>query len=913
MDEFNYVRNYSIDIQIDFEKTTNTQFFTGIASPVIITSDTENNRLKNNIKSAIYDAIIENNREYEFIEYGIRNYNIDLDSLEQRKTNIYVTDSNQRPFIEIASTVYVNEIQDKIAYKLTIYDSGIIEHINFKEDKGIQTKELLQNTNETIAKEIKNSIAENEKNKSETLSGNPLVNVELFQKEEIGKHNSALEKLLRLIQAYSLNRTTDTTTKVEVVPLIGNISNAVLKSTGLYSTIYDQVFGTEAITDRTSLAFFAKYGFNHNLMSGNTQNLGNMEFDHTSLLNSYVIPYQITQEFSEGVTLNRPVYIPFGTLLMFLNHVSLIYDVKTENGSSETSPILYIDYNPNTNYCLTSPQQFSTNPIDFLIPFSGTKEDFEKLLDKPAIDAIGKENIFDPQSEKDNGISGYLPVFRDRTKSGKEAYQGKIMNVLVDIQYLLNTIKRFSTSDSTNSTYLKSFIESILSDMTKALGNFNVLRLAYDDTSNCLYIVDDQLTPGSKDEDTMYRSQETNRTELPLHGVKSIAKNLEIRTDVSSKLASMIAISSNPQNSQGTLSTDASSFGFVNSNFTDRYIPVKGEASGQTTKSEEKKNTEGDIEVAKNFNGYIKQFYGESPNIVEAAIATVTNYYMSRMAVVKNETPATRASVMIPVSVNFTTDGISGLSMYQAFSINEELLPYTYSTAHKNSDSKQSQKKIGFCIVGLSHTIESNQWSTAVKAQMVYLKDSIDYIATAVTTPLPKGQVLVTQAPQASESKNIRPISILAKNNNINQAISFFKNKGYKDYQISAIIGALLQESQLNPKAENKIKAYGIAQWLNERKLLLFSKYPQNYDTLEAQLDFIIYEFNNTEIAAGRSLKNSIDIKEAIAAMASYERYKGITVRNGVSYQEVVAAVETGNRIRYTRQVYKDYFNKDFA
>ena len=48
------------------------------------------------------------------------------------------------------------------------------------------------------------------------------------------------------------------------------------------------------------------------------------------------------------------------------------------------------------------------------------------------------------------------------------------------------------------------------------------------------------------------------------------------------------------------------------------------------------------------------------------------------MSILKNEEPATRASAMIPVSLNISLDGISGFQMTQLFTIGENFLPYNY-------------------------------------------------------------------------------------------------------------------------------------------------------------------------------------------------------------------------------------------
>ena len=94
------------------------------------------------------------------------------------------------------------------------------------------------------------------------------------------------------------------------------------------------------------------------------------------------------------------------------------------------------------------------------------------------------------------------------------------------------------------------------------------------------------------------------------------------------------------------------------------------------------------------------------------------------MSKVKSEEKGSRASALIPVSVNFTTDGISGMSIGQGFTIPDKFLPYTYNERNVVSNSV---KKVGFVILGAQHSFESNQWNTSIRANMIFLKDADDF------------------------------------------------------------------------------------------------------------------------------------------------------------------------------------------
>jgi hypothetical protein len=293
-------------------------------------------------------------------------------------------------------------------------------------------------------------------------------------------------------------------------------------------------------------------------------------------------------------------------------------------------------------------------------------------------------------------------------------------------------VKQYSQKNETNNVYLKPFLEQIISDLNRSLGNYNLLRLAYNDSGNTFHIVDDQLTPGDANEDFI---SPDNKDEIPLYGKNSIGKNIQIKTDISTKLSNMIAISSNSNpGEKSALSTDGTSFGFINTGYVDRYINNKTEieeASAEEKKKKEARINDTLIKQAITFNQTISDFYGTT-NPSDSSVDQATNYYIQKMSKIKANDPATRASAMIPVSLNFTTDGISGMNMGQGFTISKKFLPYTYNDRNIPGVGASATEKVGFVVFGLNHNFENNQWNTDVRANMIYLKKIEDFKGAAV-------------------------------------------------------------------------------------------------------------------------------------------------------------------------------------
>lgn len=491
---------------------------------------------------------------------------------------------------------------------------------------------------------------------------------------------------------------------------------------------------------------YAKYGFATKLLSGElAQNSdgkipGLKEVDYQKLLTCYVLPYKINQDIESGTNLVHPVYVQFGLFLMLLNHSCTLYNPKAQY----TSPVVYIDFNPNHNFCLTSPLHLSTDPFTAMIPYEGSSAQFKSLFEDDVLTAekdaikpvsgsttptplfVDRGDSYLPNSDRISGKIAAKARFIDSVEVSAGRNRGRIMNILVNVDYLLTVIKQFAKKDGENKVFLKPLIEQVLMDVNKALGNFNIFRLSYNDAGNVFQIVDDQIVP-SPDNNQVYRNNSSNSdfTKLPLFGKKSVATNLEIKTEVSTKLANMLAISANAPDKQGTNSTDASPFGFVNYNYTDRYMSERTEVEGNSLKI----NREGEIYSATEFNNSIIQIYAKD-TLDQSRLSTATNYYIDKLTKSKVKDSATRASAMIPVSLNFTTDGIGGFYMGQAFTVDKDMLPYTYGAkkAYKNNVSTEAyDNKVGFVVTGLSHAIEGNTWKTSVKTNMIFLKNTEDY------------------------------------------------------------------------------------------------------------------------------------------------------------------------------------------
>lgn len=609
----------------------------------------------------------------------------------------------------------------------------------------------------------------------------PSINVSDVQKTEAEKYKSAFEVIIRVIQLYSLDKAISSNIETDhVVKKLSLIDDKKayeeftkkLFSSGLFANMlddlismstgksdvavrcksYDEQMKTGTVNDKEEmLRIRALFGFHFGLLGNTTtaQKLleDNLSVNFSELMSSYTVPYEFNQGIVQGTQLNHPVYIPLGFVIMILNHMCTIYD--------NNKPVVYLDFNHKSNICLSNAKHLSTNPYDVLIPFQGTDKDFANILEPTTLAVENKKGtttgkvassvVIKPMSGSTVYSQVYTPrnpdtsenAIRDRISGGllpfkpsepNEVYRGRTMNILISCDYLLRSVGTFTKSNGSGDVYVREFIEQILSDINKSLGDINVFRLAYDDGANAIHIVDDQMTQNLEKSypiaNETYRDVQ-NKSRLPLFGKGSIAKTLEIRTEVSSKLSNMIAVSANANmDDQANLSKSTDSFGFYNAAYKDRYIPNRTEYESQVTLP-----TDTMIRSTIQFNEAIKTFYGDAKP-AEGSVGHATNYYIQRMSKIKSSEKGTRAAAMIPVSLNFSMDGMSGFGMGQSFTVDPEFLPYTYDLSLTDPYGEQDRDRtVAFVMTGLDHTIEGNQWTSNVRTNMIYAKNLNDFNA----------------------------------------------------------------------------------------------------------------------------------------------------------------------------------------
>jgi hypothetical protein len=309
------------------------------------------------------------------------------------------------------------------------------------------------------------------------------------------------------------------------------------------------------------------------------------------------------------------------------------------------------------------------------------------------------------------------------------------MDTLVNINFLLKIIKDYSTSSDYGETYFQSILENITATLNKSTGYYNAFRLSYSDSANTYMIVDDQiqLKPDPSVKSLQYNiiTNSPESPEIPIQGKGSIARSFELRTDISNRISSMLAISTNTgAGTQVGMGKNMGDFGVYNTGSYDRYMPVKTSDSSSIAPQ----NNVQECQAAINFDTVVTTIYGLSSDqskeiISDQQIQECMAYYKDRMARVKNEQPQSVSAMIIPIRTSITMDGFSGIYPFQLFTVNESVLPYRYSSANLNNG------KVAFTTTKITHNFSNNEWVTSMDGLMTFLKNPTDEQTTATMQP----------------------------------------------------------------------------------------------------------------------------------------------------------------------------------
>ena len=307
-----------------------------------------------------------------------------------------------------------------------------------------------------------------------------------------------------------------------------------------------------------------KKGYHYSLLTKLNENNGGNKVnipditEHENYFSNFYLDIETEgEEGGDKPPTQRQVYLTLGNLLLLTLATGGVYDQQ----NSEENPYIYIDVNNETNRCYTFPGHCSLDPTVCLIGSEGIPFSVESTIFRDAI----KPNY--PFYDSVNPELG-----------------GRFMWTLVNIDFAVKTLRKYTSADSKGDVNFVDFAKDILAGISKACGGFNEFRIVPDDDSRCIRIFDDRVIPNFKYETSKY-------LEIPILGKNSIVYDFNYTSKISPNMAKQIVIAAQAQDKGVKGNKDSLAFSHLNGGLTNRLSPTRVEAAEDSSSTKPDEST----------------------------------------------------------------------------------------------------------------------------------------------------------------------------------------------------------------------------------------------------------------------------------------------------------------------------------
>ena len=321
------------------------------------------------------------------------------------------------------------------------------------------------------------------------------------------------------------------------------------------------------------------------------------------------------------------------------------------------------------------------------------------------------------ENSDDNGYYTDKELYGGKLPSEVKGVEGEIENIysiLLNVDHLINIVEGFAESKVDNSsadTNVFSYLKKVLQDITTNLGGINQFDLDLDKRINEWRVVDRNFYDPEKVSGDKYLT-------LDLVGLGSLVTDFKLETKISGDLTNALAIAA------AVSGDDASMTGIAryNDGVTDRYKKKLKTGPGEEESDDDESDDQEKInEQALEYGGNVLKVYSTYANAKKwdrEAFRKVANdhreyteaayKFSQKYRRQKKEKAAYKG--IIPMDLGFTIDGISGLKVGEAFTIQNTILPTRYHNA------------VGFIITNITDSVTTdNKWQTEIGTKMFML------------------------------------------------------------------------------------------------------------------------------------------------------------------------------------------------
>jgi len=591
--------------------------------------------------------------------------------------------------------------------------------------------------------DINNSLAEaflyqgsytytDENNNTKTVDVNYETILDIIQTKRLtscGNYDALFAKVVNFNWTFTKEGTYDITINlISLGDVIESLkTNVLLGKTYTYTSAPQQNTGSAVVVSKDSNEianyFFANQSELASFPTGSGNHFGVLKMANPNDANDTIF---FRQEFQNS---QFQYYVRLGYFLEWIE-ANLIYNINND----PSLKMLKIDTDVESNIIHIIDRQTSSDPRiciwnqNFYNPaysdpqyyFAAETNDADFWYDN------NNNNTFD------QGDNNYL----------------KIMNTYFNLDYIITQINSLSSSDSEGRVSLYDLLNIFCKGWNNATGNYNELEPVIDTDKNIIRIVDKVALP---DRDqilknfglittpaifSIYRYQlgagrqydaDGNLLDISspneLYNYKQsyagFIKDFSFNTTVSPRLATMMTVGSTKQGY--VLGQDATALSRMNNNLTDRFKKTVT-STDQNVNIPFQSLTQKYQASLQAFNTFIQtlsfaennDFHNRDrlPTLDEEAITAFTqtqkqfNEYTQAYSSISVSSSSPNIG-FLPFDLSLTMDGLSGMKVYQKFTIDSDFLPSNYP------------ETLEFLIKGITNTIQGNVWNTTIDSMAI--------------------------------------------------------------------------------------------------------------------------------------------------------------------------------------------------
>jgi len=399
-------------------------------------------------------------------------------------------------------------------------------------------------------------------------------------------------------------------------------------------------------------------------------------------------------------------YYEYLTLDVLIAIISSFSNVRAKNNSKEYQTVKIIPPDDN-DYCLAGKDSISVNPSVCNVLNKGA---FEKEI-----------QVFTFENEHETKGLGIYPEITDSSKNvitddlqfyNNTAKAGKMNKILVNIDLLLSIYKDMKQNTNESGVIMVDYLKNILNKISNALGGLNNFALSTAGRDqNTLRIID-----------TYYFGQEKFSKDytyqFDLYGLGSICKDVSIQSKIFQEQSTIVAIAAQSKANLGDVYNSTQVY--LNAGLEDRLALAKWQGNEDEITTPQSDTFEAAFKV-----NATNDFYKKLVNLMLYArdylIGRDNNYSVipgqdngSGHTLLKQSLlrfdGELNFKALIPFKLRITLEGIGGIVVGQIFTVKQNILPKNYY-----------DKKLGFIITQIEHSLKNNQWETTLDTQICIL------------------------------------------------------------------------------------------------------------------------------------------------------------------------------------------------